>query len=781
MTSCPSPLWQPAGAPYLWEAFQDVHQSFKRMLKKYQHVSDSPNDPWLSSRSRGRPVAKFTKDPLLSSLDPKIFTTATHLAHFCLDTFSRDQDCLELSSKDIPTPTPILASDSLHFTSRPSRFLRTLHNLLKPSRSALFSTNFTLRALHWFCGFLMTENSCTPDALVYVRSDKYLETSSHRGNPSSDGSFVEASSTSYLRRENADNQADPSSPLCVSFVEESREQWSIRGPCASPENTHNILPSDGVNGCDPITGNILIRSEGSSDPEDNASSIKRQEHGNSRAPEDGETSQKPSKSQKPNSHYDEGTNGTTKAGKKRKRDSPERDDDDFDDSGRGSGRPNTGKRRKDEEEESEKNKFACPFYKNDPQAFRASRTCVGPGWSSVHRVKEHIFRRHMLSDTQCHHCMEDFETQVALDEHIETPCRRKPPLKSHGINKKQEGQLRSRKMYQKSLDEEEKWRAIYKIIFPDEENIPSPYYEPEVPEFPDYYRQMLIQKLPGIVTEQLRAAGPGLMRHITDDVMANQHCSTSGFGSKSNLSENPQLVRQIENVVEIALRKTLSEVDRSKEQPFNDFQIPRLNVESPEEESKNSIKQEKQVPLIGPTPLQDDFLLPPGIGGNGLKIETRAQYPTPTSSAFSRSPEFQFGNMERSQMGSTSPLELDLASMFGESHLDDSLLHTTEGGSIAELPSVTWDNNDTVFSSGMYTPIRQNSNPNVSNVSGPASDQTQAFVNLGPRPEEYLLGSWDFPPQVTSIQSVDSGYGSIAGPPDSTALDNLDLDSWLFE
>jgi hypothetical protein len=70
--------------------------------------------------------------------------------------------------------------------------------------------------------------------------------------------------------------------------------------------------------------------------------------------------------------------------------------------------------------------------------------------------------------------MEDFETQVALDEHLETPCRLKPPLKPHGINKKQEGQLRSRKMYQKSLDEEEKWRAIYKIIFPDAQGIPSP-------------------------------------------------------------------------------------------------------------------------------------------------------------------------------------------------------------------------------------------------------------------------------------------------------------------
>jgi hypothetical protein len=29
-------------------------------------------------------------------------------------------------------------------------------------------------------------------------------------------------------------------------------------------------------------------------------------------------------------------------------------------------------------------------------------------------------------------------------------------------------------MYQKSLDEEEKWRAIYKIIFPEAQDIPSP-------------------------------------------------------------------------------------------------------------------------------------------------------------------------------------------------------------------------------------------------------------------------------------------------------------------
>ncbi|EON99447.1 putative fad binding domain protein [Phaeoacremonium minimum UCRPA7] len=32
-------------------------------------------------------------------------------------------------------------------------------------------------------------------------------------------------------------------------------------------------------------------------------------------------------------------------------------------------------------------KFACPFYKNNPGTFRQKRTCCGPGWPTVHRVK----------------------------------------------------------------------------------------------------------------------------------------------------------------------------------------------------------------------------------------------------------------------------------------------------------------------------------------------------------------------------------------------------------
>jgi hypothetical protein len=33
-------------------------------------------------------------------------------------------------------------------------------------------------------------------------------------------------------------------------------------------------------------------------------------------------------------------------------------------------------------------KLACPFYKRDPEKYSQNRSCVGPGWDSVHRLKQ---------------------------------------------------------------------------------------------------------------------------------------------------------------------------------------------------------------------------------------------------------------------------------------------------------------------------------------------------------------------------------------------------------
>ena len=41
----------------------------------------------------------------------------------------------------------------------------------------------------------------------------------------------------------------------------------------------------------------------------------------------------------------------------------------------------------------DKPKLACPFFKNDPIKYKSHRTCCGPGWDTVHRVKYTLFPR----------------------------------------------------------------------------------------------------------------------------------------------------------------------------------------------------------------------------------------------------------------------------------------------------------------------------------------------------------------------------------------------------
>jgi hypothetical protein len=61
------------------------------------------------------------------------------------------------------------------------------------------------------------------------------------------------------------------------------------------------------------------------------------------------------------------------------------DNDDVNDSDRdGGGSKAPGKKRV---KYNASMRFACPFYKHDPDRYKAARSCCGPGWESVHRVK----------------------------------------------------------------------------------------------------------------------------------------------------------------------------------------------------------------------------------------------------------------------------------------------------------------------------------------------------------------------------------------------------------
>ncbi|KAK4656270.1 hypothetical protein QC762_309840 [Podospora pseudocomata] len=120
-------------------------------------------------------------------------------------------------------------------------------------------------------------------------------------------------------------------------------------------------------------------------------------------------------------------------------------------------------------------RFACPFFKHNAAKYKHVKTCCGPGWKDVHRVKEHLYRRHSAKNS-CARCFEQFEDEAALKDHqrSEEPCK----LEKHNIpdviTEEKDKLLHARA--KAGLSEEDKWREMYRILFPGE-RVPSPYYD----------------------------------------------------------------------------------------------------------------------------------------------------------------------------------------------------------------------------------------------------------------------------------------------------------------
>jgi hypothetical protein len=138
------------------------------------------------------------------------------------------------------------------------------------------------------------------------------------------------------------------------------------------------------------------------------------------------------------------------------------------------------KRRKDDSEFSESEsgpRFACPFFKKDPQKYKTHRTCPGPGWTTVHRVKEHLYRRHS-QPTYCPKCYRVFAKDALLNAHLRAnQCPVLAGEPPEGLTNEQKEKLKKRGL--PSQSEEDRWREVYRILFPDvdEADIPSAYHD----------------------------------------------------------------------------------------------------------------------------------------------------------------------------------------------------------------------------------------------------------------------------------------------------------------
>ncbi|KAI1801733.1 hypothetical protein F4811DRAFT_573808 [Daldinia bambusicola] len=129
-------------------------------------------------------------------------------------------------------------------------------------------------------------------------------------------------------------------------------------------------------------------------------------------------------------------------------------------------------------------RFACPYYQRNrrlhlPPNCSFKGSCYGPGFMSVHRVKEHLSRAHMLPP-YCTRCNATFDSDLSLEKHTrqDPPCQLIAKLSREGIGPTTEKLIRVRNKEYNSKTEPDRWRHIYCILFPADNltDLPSPYY-----------------------------------------------------------------------------------------------------------------------------------------------------------------------------------------------------------------------------------------------------------------------------------------------------------------
>lgn len=177
--------------------------------------------------------------------------------------------------------------------------------------------------------------------------------------------------------------------------------------------------------------------------------------------------------------------------------------------------------------QDDKKRLACPFFKRKPTKTRPS--CVYPGFKSIARLKEHLYRQHMLPQHLCSRCLETFSSEAELREHSRapTPCQVNVNTNVEGITLDQEKALKSKKRTSKSgiNTNEEKWKDIYTILFPTE-SPPSAFCD-TVSDTPRY-EEILRQELPTLVEAEIQN-NEKLLEHSRAILDIVWHCLEKTF------------------------------------------------------------------------------------------------------------------------------------------------------------------------------------------------------------------------------------------------------------
>ncbi|KAH8886016.1 hypothetical protein GQ53DRAFT_828387 [Thozetella sp. PMI_491] len=122
--------------------------------------------------------------------------------------------------------------------------------------------------------------------------------------------------------------------------------------------------------------------------------------------------------------------------------------------------------------------FACPYFKQNPKRYSKCRTCLGPGWPSISRLKEHLNRVHQSPAYYCSRKGTIFKMEgIGRHKHANPQCAADNHAAIPGLSKGQQKDLRLRKLPYRGASDSEKWYHIWCIIFPNESPPNCIYYD----------------------------------------------------------------------------------------------------------------------------------------------------------------------------------------------------------------------------------------------------------------------------------------------------------------
>ncbi|KAI1354355.1 hypothetical protein F5Y01DRAFT_14300 [Xylaria sp. FL0043] len=212
------------------------------------------------------------------------------------------------------------------------------------------------------------------------------------------------------------------------------------------------------------------------------------------------------------------------------------------------GQDRGGNKRAKKDTEPEEIKLACPFHKHNPKAHK-KELCMKGGWKSIHRLKEHLYRVHLLPKHNCPRCNARFGDDEALRAHLraDEPCKRSHVTPEEGIDQDTERKLRERKRPNSGETETQRWKDIYLLLFPqaDPNAIPSPYpdHDETAAHSKNFERYKRVEKrikreLPRLVKQRVEKKFEKVeteMLHGINDIIRN---CLADFFRNNNMSQD---------------------------------------------------------------------------------------------------------------------------------------------------------------------------------------------------------------------------------------------------